>query len=235
MHTDILIDGYDCTEYDICPVERPTIPTAKRDINIENARGRNGSIIDKFGYEDIKISITFNFLERCKSFKVAFRHLKPWLLYAEKLAFADDLGFYYRVKHVEIDDAENEILEHGEFKVEFILDPFQYLVTSDIAVKKNQELYNLGTIYSEPYIKIVGSGDIKLVVNQLTVTLKGVSGFIELDSELYNAFKNDGGIITDQNTKMFTYDFPILDVGKNVIDWTGNVQQVILNARWRCL
>lgn len=231
----VLIDNYDCTEYDICPVDRPSIPTPKRDKNTESVRGRNGSVLSLFGYEDIEIDITFNFLERCKSFKTAYRRLKPWLLNAEKLSFADDTGFYYRVKNVEIDDANNSVLMHGEFKTTFTLEPFQYLVESKQVAVKNQEFQNLGTFYSEPYIKIYGSGDIQLIVNKLTVTFKGVQNFIELDTEIMNAYKNVNGIITNQNDKMFTSEFPILDVGSNVIDWSGNVTKVELIARWRCL
>ena len=87
-------------------------------------------------------------------------------------------------------------------------------------------MYNEG-LASNPYIKVVGSGDITININNQKLVLKGVEGYIEVDTELYNCFKDN----ENQNNKMYS-DFPIFEEGINNISWESNVSQLEILPRW---
>ena len=115
-----------------------------------------------------------------------------------------------------------------EFKIIFLCNPLKKQTNSDnpIILTTNTTLYN-ENITSKPYIKVVGSGDITININNQKLILKGVEGYIEVDTELYNCFKGN----VNQNNKMYS-DFPILEEGKNDISWEGNVTQLEILPRW---
>lgn len=68
-----------------------------------------------------------------------------------------------------------------------------------------------------PYIKLTGSGNVQLTINNKICTVNIDDGYIELDSELQNAYKNT----TSKNSKM-NGEFSILDPGTNTIQIIGN-------------
>ena len=80
---------------------------------------------------------------------------------------------------------------------------------------------------SEPYMKIYGSGDIIISINNRPLKFKNVENYIEVDTELMNCFKGE----TNQNNRMYS-DFPILTTGENVFSWVGNVTKIEIEPRW---
>lgn len=84
------------------------------------------------------------------------------------LYFTDD-NVYRKIKSVEIGDIANEIEEYGEFQVEFTLDPFEY--TEDISLKLDKPgvIYNPGTFESEPKLWIVGVGNLRVTINDISL------------------------------------------------------------------
>lgn len=94
--------------------------------------------------------------------------------------------------------------------------------------KKDTEIYNPEGFTASPYIKIYGSGDIILYINNRSHSFKGVDTYIEIDSELMNAYKGQ----QLQNNKMLTTIFPKLVSGKNTISWLGNVEKIEIIPRW---
>ena len=82
-----------------------------------------------------------------------------------------------------------------------------------------------------PYIKITGSGDVRLTVNGHAYDIHDIDGYIELDGDLAAAYK--GGEL--QNGKIAFSSFPTLDTGDNQITVDGNVTAVEIIPRWRSL
>jgi phage-related protein len=119
------------------------------------------------------------------------------------------------------------------FTVKFKVDPFFYYNAGQIKktyITQPLTLYNNGNIYSEPYIKINGSGNITLTINSQELSFTGIDDYIEIDSSLLIAYKDT----LNQGSKM-EGDFPIFDIGKNVISWTGNVTSIEIMMRARDL
>ncbi|MGG0731560.1 distal tail protein Dit, partial [Bacillus paramycoides] len=125
---DIGIDNQLASDYGICMVERPVIPTGEQEVEHIVVPGRHGSLTKKGAFKDVSLKVKFNLLED-ENIKPLIRRMKPWLLDGKTLFFTDD-DVYRKIKHVEIGDIANEIEEHGEFEVDFTLDPFEY--TEDV-------------------------------------------------------------------------------------------------------
>ncbi|NEY20498.1 phage tail protein [Bacillus ginsengihumi] len=226
----INLDNTNIKEINLSVSERPEIPTPEQDIEHIEVRGRNGSLTKKYAFKDIEYKITFDFLESA-SFKQAFRQAKQVIFNAKKLSFEDDPGIYYKIKSVVIDDATNDILEYGQFTVTFTLDPFAYEETDTIEVTQQTTLNNLG-YEAEPYIKCYVAGTGNIYLGDQVITIKDINGFIELDSEMMNAYKAENDLITNLNNHMVG-DFLLIPNGQSIVKFDGDISKLEINPRWR--
>lgn len=225
---DIVIDNELASGYGIYMVDRPVIPTAKRKIEYIEVPGRHGSLTKKGAYGDVPFKLKFNVLEK-ENIKPLIRRAKPWLLNAKTLHFTDDV-VYRKIKNVEIGDIANEIEEHGEFEVDFTLDPFEYAEDESFTMYEPGLIYNPGTFESEPKMWIVAKGTVNITINDITFQLKDIESSIVVDSEILEAYIGT----VPMNNKMVG-DFPIFNVGSNRISWSGTVQSITIKPRWRYL
>ncbi|MGX5629947.1 phage tail domain-containing protein [Bacillus thuringiensis] len=223
---DVGINQELASDYGICMVERPVIPTTKQKVEHIEVPGRHGSLTKKGAFEDVLLNIKFQLLED-ENIKPLIRRMKAWFLHGKKLYFTDD-DVYRKIKHVEIGDIANEMEEYGEFEVEFTLDPFEYVTTVPLVFTKAETILNPGTVESSPKVEIHGNGDVKVIVNDVVFQIKGVKNVVTVDSELLEAYTGT----TPMNPNMIG-EFPLLKVGENTITWTGIVTKLIIEPRWR--
>jgi phage-related protein len=125
---------------------------------------------------------------------------------------------------------EAQAREVDQFQVGFKVNPFFFLDSGSeyITLSAPATIYNPGTIYAEPYIKITGSGDIDLTINDTVYAFTGVDGYIEINSELKTVYKDT----INQGNKMIG-EFPVLSIGDNMISWSGAVTSVEIMPKWR--
>ncbi|ANC19629.1 hypothetical protein WR52_12925 [Bacillus cereus] len=223
---DIGIDNELASSYGLGLVGRPVIPTAKQKVEHIEIPGRHGSLTKKGAYENVPFKVKFNMLER-ENIKPFIRRAKPWLLQGRTLFFTDD-EVYRKIKHVEMGDITTEIEEHGEFEVDFTLDPFEYTEDVNLKLTKPGVIYNPGTIESDPKFWIVGNGTFRITINDISFQIKDVNGSVVIDSEVLEAYTDT----ISMNHKMVG-QFPILGVGENTIEWSGTIQFMEIRPRWR--
>ena len=139
---------------------------------------------------------------------------------------------YYSMAYISskatVSDLAKRLL--GEIEIEFTCKAYKRAIKGErtIALTKATAIYNTELFTASPYIKITGNGGITLYINDRAHGFKDVSDYIEIDSELMNAYKGD----TLQNSKMITAKFPKLTAGVNNISWAGNVSKVEIIPRW---
>uniref|UniRef100_UPI0005CF68D8 hypothetical protein n=1 Tax=Bacillus cereus TaxID=1396 RepID=UPI0005CF68D8 len=200
---DIGIDNELASSYRLGLVGRPVIPTAKQKVEHIEIPGRHGSLTKKGAYENVPFKVKFNMLER-ENIKPFIRRAKPWLLQGKTLFFTDD-DVHRKIKHVEMGDITTEIEEHGEFEVDFTLDPFEYTEDVNLKLTKPGVIYNPGTIESDPKFWIVGNGTFRITINDVSFQIKDVNGSVVIDSEVLEAYTDT----ISMNNKMVG-QFPIL-------------------------
>ncbi|MGR5865593.1 phage tail protein [Bacillus cereus] len=223
---DIGIDNELASSYGLGLVGRPVIPTAKQKVEHIEIPGRHGSLTKKGAFENVSFKVKFNMLER-ENIKPFIRRAKPWLLQGRTLFFTDD-EVYRKIKHVEIGDITTEIEEHGEFEVDFTLDPFEYTEDVNLKLTKPGVMYNPGTMESDPKFWIVGNGTFRITINDVSFQIKDVNGSVIIDSEILEAYTDT----ISMNHKMVG-QFPIFNIGENTIEWSGAIQFMEIRPRWR--
>lgn len=202
--------------------------------------GRDGEvIINNNCYKNRKINVVV-YIDNMNSNETIHeyaRRIKKWLqsdMKYKKLIFDDDSDFYLEAICINQLDFEKIIENFSEMQLTFLCKPYKkYINENKITLISSRKIYN-SYMKSKPKIKVIGSGNITLNINNQQVILKGIESEIEIDSEIMNAYKVVDGKMILQNNKMYS-DFPILEEGQNSISWTGNVTKVEIIPRWAVL
>lgn len=207
--------------------------------------GRSGDIINpNRRFSNIKVTYTV-FLVRKNTAALAsvLRDIKGWL-YSEpdryhKLTDSYDTEYFrYGVIFGNL-DIEEQLNKVGSFTVTFNCKPYKYSFAGQetVAVDASElTITNPTAFESRPYIKIYGSGLIRLMVQpegQGTRSwgFAGVDEYIEIDSELMNCYKDT--VLKNDTVK--GAEFPILKPGACSINCTGDVTRIEVIPRWCCL
>jgi phage-related protein len=227
----IMSSEFDMSVVNIVTVRQGSKHRPEEEIDIIEIPYRNGELIIHSGkYKAYEQEFEFTLRN-----PALIPQINTWLSGRGKLYLENDgeefnrFGFYMASV---VDGWEYE-KNHSTFNftVKFKVDPFFYYDSGQrkkTYITQPLIVFNNGTIYSEPYIRINGSGNITLTVNSQVCTFMDIVDYIEMDSALMVAYKDT----LNQGQKM-TGDFPIFEVGKNNISWTGNVTSIEIMTRAR--
>ncbi|WP_123053090.1 distal tail protein Dit [Clostridium sp. JN-1] len=213
------------TDFGILIAKRPNIPLPKRRVSNVIIPGRNSSLkFDEGTYEDITITLECSIIDK-KDIIEKIDRIKEWLVITGEsdLIFSFELNKKYIAQVVNAIDFKQALKYTSSFPIIFNCKPFKYSVEEKIITitKNNSTIYNEGTFESEPVIKVYGSGDIKLKINDDEVIVKKVDGYVTVDSVLKDCYKDD----VLKNGDMIG-EFPVFKVGKNIIGFSENVSKV---------
>ncbi len=228
----------------ICSLEFCLLITKKsvynmpeRDIELISVPGRNGDLVKDNGrYKNISLPYGMTLVKKDnRSFSDLIAGVKRWLSGSEYNVLWDSYDpRYFRYAVVEGGlNIDSELRDCGEFTLNFNCKPYRYSFDGQKAVNipaAGAQLFNPEDMPAKPYMKIYGNGDISVHINSSTVTFTGISEYIEIDSEIMNAYK---GIVVSNN--IMTGVFPELIPGINTISFTGNVSGAEIIPRWCAL
>lgn len=225
-------------EFSMLIAEKGSYKGASRDISYTSVPGRSGDLITDNGrYKNIDIPYKLSLLNHSElSFAELTHKIKGWLL-AESGYFrlwdSYDSKYFRRASYSDEVNIEQELRDTGTLSLTFNCKPQKYSFDGQNAVIFDTagSLYNAEYFSSAPYIKIVGSGTITLTVNNNSFTFNDIDEYIEIDSEMMNAYKG----VVSQNNKMTSSGFPSFVPGNNTIAWTGKVDRLEIIPRWCCL
>lgn len=221
-------------DFGILISQRPSISSPKRRVNKISIPGRNSNlIVDEKTYDDITLSLECSVKDN-DNIMNKLDDIKAWLFESGE----SDLIFDFQSDKKYIAQVVNSIdfkvvyKYISQFPIIFNCRPFKYETEMNIIeMTKEGIILNPGSIYSDPIIKIFGSGDITLNINSETIKLKQVKEHIILDTVQQNCYSEDIGNL---NSKM-SGEFPKLETGENNISWTGAVYKVEVTPNWRWL
>ena len=214
--------------------ETPAFHCPKRDIEITSVPGRNGDIISDNGrYENTEVAYKVALLADKLDFEVMLRKITAWLAGAigyYKLSDTYDPNYF---RFAALDgkiDFTQKLRAIGEGTINFNCKPYRYSTDGQQTLTLVQEatLYNPEKFESTPYIKIIGSGDITLYINDSAFFITSVEDNIVIDGDIMAAYKDT----SLQNYKIHFSDFPKLKPGQNNISFVGTVSEVQIIPRW---
>lgn len=210
----------------------PPISKPQKKVNIEEIDGIDGDIITELGYKaydkTVEIGLTYNY------------DIDEIISYFDSegiVIFSNEPEKYYRYKIVKEIDFER-LLRFKTATVTMHIQPFKYSIleinkTIDTTTQTEIEIRNKGNIYSRPALTIYGQGDIALYLNgnQMFNINLGNEEYITIDTEKMEAYKDT---ILKNRIVTGNYDNFKLNVGRNVISYTGTITKIIASnySRW---
>ena len=222
--------GIDSREMGVIVTAMPETVRAERRIESITVAGRNGSLhTDEGVYESYDRTMECALIKRAK-----LDEITAWLVGSGGMTFSTEPDKVYRVTIANKISIAQMMRVFQKFQVVMDTQPFKYSVNAAgdaLELTAPTTIRNSGTVYSEPIITVYGSGDITLTVNGADFPLYGVQESITIDSEMMEVFKGNA----NQNGKYGGVEFPRFEVGKNEISWTGNVNKIKIQPRWRWL
>ncbi|HHJ7731916.1 TPA: phage tail protein, partial [Streptococcus pyogenes] len=117
-----------------------------------------------------------------------------------------------------------EVLRNfGRLKINFLIHPIKYLKTGkqEVPLVNGGTLQNPGNVQAKPILKIKGTGNGVLTINDFETGLENVQGELVIDMERHLVYK-DVLSAWDNIVRTERHRMPLFDVGQNTISWTGS-------------
>lgn len=227
-------NGKPSSEYGVYLRTRPDIPTAERDVETLDIPGAaKPLLIDHGGYKAQNIEI-----EAYINNETNLDAVRGWLAGYGEMIFSTEPNCAYHIYITGSVEYEHvgRTLRSRSIIVPCTLMPFRYVYPSpaDVTISTSGgTIENPGTVFSQPKLKITGSGDFTVVVNGYSIDGRSITGGAIVDCELQETFTPDE---TQSLNGSFVMDeFPVLKPGTNAITWTGDVTKIEITPRWRYL
>lgn len=222
----MIFNGVNSADLNLIMGKFPDIPLSSSEYTEEPVEGRNGNlIIDKGTYPNKTIPIEFSVLDN--SIWLNFRRINDWLQdIKDNRLILDDPERCYRAIKLNLGNIKREYFNVGKFTVDFICEPFLTdFEKKSVSLTFAGNIFYTGTQEGEPIIKVYGSGNIQLTINNETMVITGVEDMVTIDSKRQQV-RDKNGLSKDNET---TGDFPLFSNGNNPIEWTGNITKVEIN------
>jgi phage-related protein len=212
---------------DIRVISLPPITQSTERVNEYTIDGKDGHLTELNGYEGETKPVIADYFGKTPS------KLYNWLKGDGEVIFGDQADRYYKARISNKIPFEEYIKNQiYTFPIEFRCQPFGYLLegkevktlTSGTTLNNNK-----ATHISKPIITIYGTGACSVTINGRTFNITSITGgSITIDSDIEEVYNGKG--------RQMTGKFPYLDVGENVISFTGSgVSKIEVTANWRAI
>ena len=215
-----------------------SFPSPEADIEFVEVLGKDGELaIDNNRLKGVKFSLPIQLrTSNGVSVNDQATDISEWLkgeIGWFPLKFSGQPDFDYIAICYEQFDIKETLKSFGKTVITFRLKPTKIRNDSTLTeIQNGNTLTNARKKATEPYIKITGTGNIIVQNNGLDwLILTGIEEYIEIDSEVMTAYKNDL-LQNDKMNGLLTPMFPLLESGDNVITWTGTVTKFEIHTRW---
>lgn len=200
--------------------------------NIETTHisGRNGDL--HFNYGDFQnVSLTYLCLIN-DDFKASYLSFCEWIMSKRGYQRLEDDLYpdYFRMAAVTSPPSLGSV--HNSFEITFSCKPQRFLKSGE----NSTDFSTSGTIYnptqtdSFPLIRVIGTGELKIAEETITITEN--PDYIDIDCDLQDAFHET----ENRNSKieLSSGDFPVLHSGSNGVELASGMT-VTVTPRWYVL
>ena len=233
-------NGHRSDEFDLRIQNKTIYSVPKFDASAISIPGRDGDLLNPSGrFGNVGVSYTcYVPAKSIQDLSDKLTRIKNWLYDAvnkyHDLTDSYDVKFKRRAVFNNKLDISDEARKIGVFTLSFSCLPYRYLLEGleRIEVTDTVTLINPFNFTSKPYLKIYGSGDGTLVIQNANGNkiwnITEIDEYIEIDSELMNCFKG-----TElKNSNVSGEGFPELSKGDNILSFNGGITKVEIITRW---
>ena len=225
-------DGKNSQDLGLLISGEKTYNSPSRDVTTVSIPGRSGDlIIDNGRYNNVEISYTVSFR---KDVPEKTRVLKAWLLSNAGYRRLEDTyqPEYFRLAAISNStEFEISINRYDTAELIFNCNPFLFSKGGEQTVEipvSGGRIYNPEYFESRPIITVYGNGDGVLSVNNINYNISAIDGYVTINSDVGLVYKGT----ENKNSTVNFIEFPTLQVGENIIDWTGGITKVEIIPRW---
>ena len=234
----ITFDGKSSEEYGLKMQNELRFETIERDMEVVKVPGRDGVVLlDNDRNETVSFPISF-LMVRHPHFQTIEEQIsacKIWLSANPAFSLFKWVGEPYHTYHARINGRSsfrrrNSRLAYVDVPFEFM--PIKFL---DDGLEEGTVLNNAifvvkGSIPAKPIIKLTGTGNVNLTIKGKVLALKNVTGGVIVDCDLETVTNLSGTVSQMQN--LYSYPFPNLVPGDNLISWDNAGFTVTMIPRW---
>lgn len=201
---------------------KPEIELPILDIERKAVLGKGSPLtynLEKYRDRSIVVPVFFMDWDSVKKFNKFFNGNRG------KLYFNYKKGYY---KIVEVNSIfERDAKGLPEIDINLTIEPFMFLEDINMTFTQNTNVFtNFSDAASKCILKIYGTGDVSVSVNNQTYDIYGLDGYIVLNSDTLQILKDT----TNENKKVIGNLSSLKIVsGENIIRKTGNITKIELN------
>ena len=199
----------------------PDIVRPSKNYDKITIEGRDGAIYRDLGYKD-----TERIMEISVKNYTQIDRILSWLTGEGYAIFSNEPDKKYYIRLYDAINVER-FMRFGKADVKMICAPYKYLINEEYTTSYTVE--NKGTEISEPYMKITGSGETILHIDNKAVCTLKIEDFLEIDSESKECTRN-GAL----KNRCMLGQFPELTPGSHTISFQGgNITECMTLVRSR--
>lgn len=211
-----------------------TFNSPQRDVTKVSVPGRNGDLVQDNG-RFLNSQIAYNVVAMSDFVNTA-KSVRNWLLSVTGYARLEDTYHpdHYRMARV-ADVIEFETSAYnatGKASITFDCMPQRFLKSGETATSftGSGTITNPTPFPSKPLIRVRGSGNCSVTIGNQTITLTGVSGYIDIDCDTMNCY--NGSANKNANVTLGSQGFPTLKSGSTGVSFSGGTTKVEITPRW---
>lgn len=209
----------------------PSISKPKMRVDKVNIDGIDGDVITELGYEaydkELEIGLTYNY---------DINEIIKYFSGEGDLILPNENDKYYKAKIIDKIDY-NSLLRFKTAIIKYHCQPFKYKIAEEeVDIETNNKtsitINNIGLEVSKPIITLYGSGIVGIYVNNIQIFNYTFDddGKVIIDSE-----KQDAYLENNLKNRNMLGEFPIFEVGENIITWTGSLNRIKIQPKSRWL
>ncbi|KKC20719.1 phage protein [Streptococcus sp. NCTC 11567] len=200
-----------------------SIKSTNNDVDLIEVAGRDGVLLkDNDRLKVIEQDFPFSLVGDVTVYEQKISewlHVKGW----HDLVLSWDKDYIYRASVVNLFEIDEILKQFGRLKINFLIHPIKYLKTGkqSVSLVSGATLQNPGNVQAKPILKIKGTGNGVLTINDFETGLENVQGELVIDMERHLVYK-DVLSAWDNIVRTEHHRMPLFDVGQNKISWTGD-------------
>lgn len=211
--------------------ELPPITKPEMRTEIITIDGKDGDVIENLGYssytKEIKIGLSKNY---------DINQVIKYFNDKGSLTLSNEPDKVYQVSISSQIDYQN-LLRFKTAKVKFHVQPYKYKlnepdVNIEISDETSIKVTNIGLEKAKPIFHLYGTGQVAIYVNNIQIFKYD---FDEDEEVIINSEEEDAYLDNKLKNRNMIGEFPVLDVGENIITWTGNLSRIIITPKSRWL
>lgn len=230
-----IYNGKDSRNFGLKIKNNFSFPLPKKKLDFIEVPGREDPIIiDRESHSPIDVTFDVKLIsDEEENLDQQIRRIGKWLRSSSDwttLEFSGLQGVYLKAIHYEQLDVLEVLRNYGKAKIKFKCQPLKFKKSGDLwtECKKGTTFINHEEVSSKPLIYVKGRGSVKIDIGADSLEIKNIDNDIFIDCQTGEAWNNKGM----QFDKIYTYPFPKLRPGRNVINWEGNVEDFQIKTRW---